>query len=326
MWPDEMPAVWTPRAGIMVLDLPDGASGGGVLGMSDSHAVAVGYSLLSGVIPAATRWSDGAPSYLGAGLAHAAGVSGDGVVVVGHGVSFGRPQWAFRWTQEDGPANLGTLGGDLDSSASAVSRDGGAIVGWSGYGPISAERQAFRWTRAGGMQGLGFAPGGYSSVATVLDSDGSVIAGEATADPDGVGSTENGLFRWTAAGGMQYLGTLAPRPDSFDFEAFARGMSAAGDAIVGYSEDYKTGYKTALYWSAGTGVVDLDAYLTGLGLDRGPYHLLTADCISPDGRTIAGLATTNGFDAVGYVVTNIPSPGAVVLLGLGAFPLRRRRS
>lgn len=327
-WSGEVPATWSAQNGVSVLAVPSGASGGAVLSVSDNHAVAVGYSLASGVIPAAVRWSSGTPAYLGANLANASGVSGDGSVVTGHSITFGGPARAFRWTEGDGAVDLGTIGGWSSSWGLAISHDGGTIVGECGSLSISVPRQAFRWTAAGGMQPL-ISPSPFwpSTMATAVSADGSVIAGRAEVG-DFSGGSERGLFRWTLSGGIQYLGTLAPQPGAFDYEVFARGMSASGDVIVGYTEDYSSppfSMQRAVYWSDGTGLVDLTWHLAGLGLDLGPYRLLTADAVSPDGRTIAGLATTNGFDAVGYVVTNVPAPGAaeIVLASLALF--RRRR-
>jgi len=327
-WSGEVPAVWSPHNGLALLGVPSGSSGGAVLSVSDDHSVSVGYSFVSGVLPAAVRWSSGTPAYLGTGLANASGVSGDGAVITGHHVTFGGPTRAFRWTEGDGAVDLGTIGGGSSSWGRAISHDGGTIVGESGSMFISGPRQAFRWTAAGGMQPL-ISPSPFwpSTVATAVNSDGSVIAGRAEVG-DFSGEFERGLFRWTLSGGMQYLGTLAPQPSAFDFEVFAQAMSASGDVIVGYTEDYSDpplAMQRAVYWSGGTGLVDLTGHLEGLGLNLGPYRLMTADAVSPDGRTIAGLATTNGFDAVGYVVTNVPAPGAAALvLALPTLSRRRR--
>lgn len=327
-WSGEVPATWSPHGGVALLAVPSGTSGGAVLGVSDNNAVAVGYSFASGVIPAAVRWSSGTPAYLGTGLASASGVSGDGSVITGYSVTFGGPARAFRWTEGGGAVDLGTTGGRSSSWAWAISRDGSTIVGECGDTFIQGHRQAFRWTAAGGMQQL-IPPSPFwpSTMATAVSADGSVIAGRAVVG-DFSGESEPGLFRWTLSGGMQYLGTLAPQPGAFDYEVFAQAMSASGDVIVGHTEDYSNppfSMRRAVYWSGDTGLVDLTGHLAGLGLDLGPYRLLTADAVSPDGRTIAGLATTNGFDAVGYVVTNVPAPGAAVVMGAGVFGAASRR-
>lgn len=321
-WDGAVPALWSRQNGISVLSVPSGASGGEVLGVSDNHAVAVGYSLESGFLPAAVRWSNGTPAYLGTWLAHASGVSLDGSVITGYTSFFGSSR-AIRWTDQDGAVEIGTIGWS-SSWASAISHDGSTIVGWAGHTWVD-RGQAFRWTAAEGMQPLiPLSPLWSSTVATAVSADGSVIAGRAEVG-NFDGSSERGLFRWTTSGGIQYLGTLAPQPGAFDdYEVFARAMSASGDVIVGYTES-DSGSQRAVYWSESTGLVDLTEHLGGMGFDLGTYRLLTADAVSPDGRTIAGLATTDGFDSVGYVVTNVPAPGGAAVLAVAFVATSRRR-
>ncbi len=321
-WDGAVPALWSHLNGISVLSVPSGASGGEVLGVSNNHAVAVGYSLELGFYGRAVRWSNGAPAFLGSSLVQASGVSGDGSVVAGYTQSFVTAPRAIRWTEQDGAVDLGTLGGWTSSWASAISQDGSTIVGWAGHTWVD-RGQAFRWTAAEGMQPLiPLSPSWSSTVATAVSADGLVIAGRAEVGSLD-GSSERGLFRWTMSGGMQYLGTLAPQFD--DYEVFARAMSASGDVIVGYTDGYYSGTQRAVYWSGSTGLVDLAEHLTCMGVDLGPYRLLTADAVSPDGRTIAGLATTDGFDTIGYVVTNVPAPGAAAALAVAFVATNRRR-
>jgi probable HAF family extracellular repeat protein len=71
---------------------------------------------------------------------------------------------------------LGDLaGGEVSSTASAISPDGLVVVGWS-----SSENgvEAFRWTLEGGMEGLGDLPGGeFSSRARDVSAEGLVVVG-----------------------------------------------------------------------------------------------------------------------------------------------------
>jgi probable HAF family extracellular repeat protein len=66
------------------------------------------------------------------GTSNAAGVSGDGSVVVGTSdyVPFPGGSRPFRWTSGGGMTNLGTLGG-IYGGASGVSGDGLVVVGAS---------------------------------------------------------------------------------------------------------------------------------------------------------------------------------------------------
>lgn len=140
--------------------------------------------------------------------AEANGVSGDGSVVVGssaidaHDPAQGSWMRAYRWTEAGGMQNLGTFAGAQYSASNAVSKDGTAIVGYSGSDYLD---HAFRWTAAGGMQDLGTLVAGFSSQARGVSGDGSIVVGTASTagDPFGYASL---AFIWTETGGMQTLG------------------------------------------------------------------------------------------------------------------------
>ncbi len=146
-------------------------------------------------------------------------VSADGSVVVGRSGSSvwdslndGWGSEAFRWTAETGMVGLGDFsGGFFNSSAGAVSADGGVVVGGGAKNGPSVE--AFRWTSAGGLVGLG----GYESKARDVSANGSVVVGR---------SRE--AFRWTSAGGLVSLGFL-PGGDKSE----ALGVSTDGNVVVG---------------------------------------------------------------------------------------------
>src|SRR5262245_39823194 len=74
----------------------------------------------------------------------ARGVSADGSVVVGYGMTNAGSE-AFRWNSHDGMVGLGF------PDAFAVSADGSTVVG---YRQIKGGSEPVRWTHAG-VQGLG---------------------------------------------------------------------------------------------------------------------------------------------------------------------------
>jgi probable HAF family extracellular repeat protein len=74
------------------------------------------------------------------------------MVVVGEaGYDSAGNEHAFRWTEETGMVDLGTLPGRIESFAYGVSGDGSVIVGHCQRG---GPYRAFRWTQAGGMQSV----------------------------------------------------------------------------------------------------------------------------------------------------------------------------
>jgi probable HAF family extracellular repeat protein len=131
-----------------------------------------------------------------------------------------------------------------------------------------ARFRAFRWQN-GVMQDLGTL-GGLHSWASGVSADGAVVVGEAAN-----AAWQNRAFRWTAAGGMQDLGTLPGGGYSS-----ASGVSADGAVVVGEA-DNAAGYWHAFRWTASGGMQDLGALGGGLSEAYG---------VSADGSVVVGWA------------------------------------
>jgi probable HAF family extracellular repeat protein len=86
-------------------------------------------------------------------------------------------------------------------------------------------------------------------------------------------------FRWTAARGMQDLGTLGGGWSE------ATAVSADGSVVVGWAEN-AAGQRRAFRWTAAGGMEDLNITYAHLLTDDSV--LWTANAISPDGRYIVG--------------------------------------
>lgn len=185
-------------------------------------------------------------------------VSGNGGVVVGN--SGGADQdgalqmRAFRWTATEGMQNLGTLGGSR-SEATAISKDGSTIVGFSEL--ISGQVRAFKWTIAGGLQNLGTL-GGSESRALAVSADGSTIVGYSRL----ISSGPYRAFRWTVLSGMQDIG-----------DGFAKFVSADG-SVVGIQKG------KACIWTTSLGLQDLGTF------EGGDYAAVLG--LSNDGSTVVG--------------------------------------
>jgi probable HAF family extracellular repeat protein len=89
---------------------------------------------------------------------------------------------------------------------------------------LSFVATALSWSQS--LTWLGTLPGGDQSAAYDVSTDGSVVVGVA-ANAAG----QDRAFRWTAAGGMQDLGTLGGN------WSVARGVSADGSVVVGTAAD-----------------------------------------------------------------------------------------
>jgi len=134
-----------------------------------------------------------------------------------------------------------------------------ATTGWS---------QSLTW--------LGVPPDGYYSYAYDVSADGSVVVGSVLTV-----LAEWRAFRWTASGGMQYLGTLGGGYSR------ANGVSADGAVVVGWAHN-AAGYGRAFRWTASGG-------MQSLGTLPGGYWSAAYD-VSADGAVVVGRAqNAEGF-------------------------------
>lgn len=220
-------------------------------------------------------------------------VSDDGFFVAGVGESErGTEAFLFDLTSFTFAALGDLAGGEFNSNAYGMSRDGRVVVGTS----ISGNGQeAFRWNATEGMLALGFLPTPTGvvkySIAEAANLDGSVIVGESRSAASG-----NGLeaFRWTPSSGMVALGDLPGGA----LQSFAYAVSADGQTIVGRGSIQGTcgpfgcgSLGRAFIWDAQHGMRDLHLVLTELGVDLTGWNLTEARAVSRDGLTIVGTGT-----------------------------------
>jgi len=120
------------------------------------------------------------------------------------------------------------------------------------------------------------APGNGGSLALSISAGGDYVVGNANS-PTSTGNGETEAFRWTQAGGFEFLGDL---PGGIQ-ASFADRVSADGSVVVGRG---RTGPSTldqeAFRWTAETGMV-------GLGFLPG-HTFSNAFGLTPDGSTVVG--------------------------------------
>jgi probable HAF family extracellular repeat protein len=195
---------------------------------------------------------------------------------------------------------LGDLpGGSFSSQATAVSRDGVYVVG---YSRSSDGFEAFRWSRAEGMVGLGDLPGGeFTSEAAGISADGGIVVGTGISTNTATGFE---AFLWTPADGMKPL----TRPRLGVQTSRANGISADGRVVVGYAvggPDPEANH--AFRWTAAAGL-EFIGDLPGGGVDS------AAHAVSADGGVIVGTGAP-GEGAEGFRWTR-----AGGFTGLGQLP------
>ncbi len=222
------------------------------------------------------------------------GVSDDGTVVVGTGLSYQFVQYAFRWSVGTGMQDLGFLPGGWDAWAYAVSGDGSTLAGIGNGGFVGYH--VTRWTTKDGLEDLGTLPGKQASVGYGVNDDGSMIVGYS----GGAADVPTRAFRWMSGTGMEDLGTYKDWPNSG-----ARGISRDGRVVVGtVSQKYPVIAQRAFRWVEDTGFEEL-SLLTG-DIDS---H---SSGVSGDGLVTVGWSgnlSKPGYSAVRWTNEGIESLG-----------------
>ena len=225
-------------------------------------------------------------------------VSANGSVIVG--LAWVNPTGAegFRYDVKSGTVALGSLKGK-SSRASVVSGDGNVVAGWDeveGSGP---------WYGAVWWQGLERLMNPFAQIGQVegINDSGSVMVGR------GHPSKWNHAYRYTSWDGQVVdLGALRrgllPNTDIED-TSIALATSDYGEVVVGFS-----GYQPptdAFIWTPDTQMVKLSEYLTSKGITgHEQWTLINANCVSPDGKIIAGTGLNNVAQRVEGFVIRLP--------------------
>lgn len=276
-------------------------------GVNADGTFVVGYGREASTDSALAWVTPGGPTQftdIPAGWTIAMDVSADGGTIAGHGLTSD----GYRVFRRTGPTNaeiLQRLPGTVNAYASKISFDGSTIVGSSGP-------HAARWSGSD-LTDLGTLPGASASYARSVNADGSVVIGDS-----GSSSFSTRAFRWTETEGMTNLGTLPGWENSI-----ATGIDSSGSIVVGtaYGSSFSTG--RGFIWANGTGMVDLNTFLTDLGANLSGWTLTHSFALSADGRVITGYGIHDGIGEP-WIAT-IPAPSSLMVLGVSLSLLRRRR-
>lgn len=246
-------------------------------------------------------WSEGEVLDIGGltmgNVSYATGVSADGSVVVGTtGANFGDPyQQGWRWTPE-GFVPLDDIGEDIlvFGSAEDISGDGQTVVGTGSIGDFDPDTDdlmsALYWPNGGTTPtDLGNLPSPIATgglLPTAASYDGSVIVGFGPGFSDG-GGFANRSFRWTAAGGLEDLGSVPGRPEG---SVHVTDCSDDGNVLVGYSLTGGIQTWEAVIWTRAAGFRTLRAILADAGVTVPTTLALRETYCNGDGTIIGGWA------------------------------------
>jgi uncharacterized membrane protein len=202
-------------------------------------------------------------------------LNSDGTIAVGQTASCSA-EVAFVWSRAEGLHGLPNLGGS-DSRGTAVSADGGLVVGYCEHPVEGFPRPAIWHDGQGPTLILG---DGSSGEARNVSPNGRFVVGQAV-----MGSLSPQAFVWRDDSDPVVLGNLSGRATD---SSLARAVSDNG-TVVGWSGDETWGDQEAFIWTRKTGLLSLAAYLKAKNVDLPEGMTLTAALdISGDGNTIVG--------------------------------------
>ncbi|MEO5585420.1 MAG: T9SS type A sorting domain-containing protein [Flavobacteriales bacterium] len=224
-------------------------------------------------------------------------VSGDGTTVVGNSWADTTGNLAYSHAiavdQIHGVMDLGTLFFGASTRANGVNEDASVVVGWQDFnGPWKSA--VWRKNPAGGY---------FPNTYILLDPSGDPAdefnqMGECSAVSSdgqwigGYGDYANNAepWIWSEATGVINLGHL-PMTGT----GYVNSMSADASVVVGWFDGEMWGDpQTPFIWTAAGGLQDLNTYMTSaLGLPASDQRVYVANCISADGRYIAGYGVDN---------------------------------
>lgn len=247
------------------------------------------------------------------------GLSSDGSFVVGTAsrqVGSIRRSFAARWDSNNQIQAIADIPGATFSRANAVSSDGSVVVGTV---LANNDSNAFRWTAQGGTQILP-RPTGFTSATALKITGTDSLLGNVTS------SSAQRLTRWTSTGA----------------ELLPLIQFATGSSMIGSSADGSIIYGTSFFGSSQRRTIwidsvpyDFKSLLEGLGADTSRWIQIESFSIrdvSADGKTIVGTGlyqvspdVPNEYQFRSFMITGIPSPGAVSVLAFAGLAVRRRR-
>lgn len=214
-------------------------------------------------------------------------ISGDGSMAVGLGWIGGNAH-AIKWTENEGMVDMGSTVANRSSRANDANNDGSTIVGWQDSS--TGFRQAAVWVD--GVQTL------------ITNSGGNPVSEAGAVSGDGVWAVGGGnnfnAWRWSEDTGVINI----PHPNSsFSFRGSATSLNEDGSIIVGFYRPFPgpAVFGEGFIWTEATGRIELNEYVTSLGMDTQGIIFSLPLGISNDGTSIVGLGRL-GSSSVGFMI------------------------
>lgn len=221
-------------------------------------------------------------------------ISADGTTIVGLNFYSGSQAHAVQWDAVNGMVDLGTMFTGASSRANSVSEDKTVVVGWQDL--ADGSRVGARWVN-GEESLLTNTAGANIGEAGAVSADGTRVVGA------------NGIYPyiWDETEGYQTI--THPNSGTF-YRGSATGISGDGTKIIGYFRPWPGAPMNGegFIWTAETGRVSLNDYVTSLGYDDLGITFALPLGISKDGTKIVGTGI-KGADVVGFFIDTATTLG-----------------
>ncbi|KIA89373.1 T9SS type A sorting domain-containing protein [Kaistella jeonii] len=224
----------------------------------------------------------------GTDLSSSWGMSGDGSIIVGLGWINAGKAHAVKWDAANGMVDLGAVLATRSSRANAISNNKEIIVGWQDQ--ADGFRSGVKWVN-GIVQYIKDNDNNLVGEAVGVSDDGKIIAGGNQGLP----------YVWNETTGFQKI--THPNASPF-FKGAATGISGDGKTVVGYFRPNGPPFGGEGYiWTEATGRINLNDYVTSLGLSTEGLTFSLPLAISQDGKKIVGTGVKTGtFQAVAFLI------------------------
>ena len=289
----------------------------------------------------------GTGGYSGSTRSSAWGISPDGRTVVGFG--YGAPTGSgtstgihpAAWTEGVGMVNYAFAPTATSTNRIEAASNNGVMAGYARFPSSSSAPVGVYWSSGPGtQQGMAYSTG-LLNEAVSISRNGDTIAGHGSTLTRVTSTVPTSLpyLYDTDTGNVTLIDSVAGmNGNSFTGVASAdglfTGLSGDGQTAVGFFRG-RNAFNTPLIdkvwgfiWTEADGAIPFDTFVADLGAPDTDLYYYVPTAISGDGSIIAGYRYIKGTPTVvdSFMITNVPVPSSLALVGVSAFiGLRRRR-
>jgi hypothetical protein len=275
------------------------------------------------------------------------GISPDGKTVVGFG--YGTPTGSGTFTGVR-PAvwkeGVGMIDHSFNPTATSTNRinaasNNGKFAGIARFPSSSSTPVGVYWSSGpGSQQGMSY-NSGFLGEAYDISADGTLVAGNGTTlTRDGASTPASRPYIYnTVTATTTLISSVAGQNGNAitssigSIDGLMTGLTGDGQTAIGFFRGRST-LNTPLVdkvwgfiWTSGGGVMNFHQFALSLGVTDTATYYYVPTAISNDGSVIAGYRylRTGGLAFDSFMITGVPAPATLVLLGAPLFLSARRR-